>query len=91
MYVKGVGMTNFGIQDLTTNDMVFEATAEALEKLTKLRKEVVNETTLKEIDAFIERTEYVNKMYKKYIWIIERLIGVIGKLEAEYDETHPEN
>ncbi|MFX0044999.1 MAG: hypothetical protein ACFE8Z_04060 [Candidatus Hermodarchaeota archaeon] len=65
-----------------------EGTAKALERLESLKKRVKDEPLKSEIDFFIERTQYVNKTYKKYLWMTEKMIVMMGELDKEWRENH---
>lgn len=65
-------------------------TSEAISRLKKLHKKVKNEKILKKIDSFIERTQFVNRTYEKYIWMVERILHAIEEIEKEWVRSHPD-
>jgi len=66
-----------------------EGTARAIERLEKLRTNIENESVLQEIDSFLERTYYINKTYKKYLWMVENMITFLNEMEKQWQEEHP--
>ena len=68
-----------------------EGTARAIEHLESLKASVKDDNVLKEIDAFIERTSFVNKTYQKYLWITEKMILYMEELDKQWRQEHTEN